>query len=322
MSVLQGDFIGFTLGDTHSSELGIIRTSDGSRFTQNLLPSYSDKTIQVQGGDGTYYFGTNYNRRVIPINFAFDNVTEDKIRKMQHLFGKRELQDLIFDEYPYKVYKVKISGDPFLKTICFDKGESDSILQTKDSLYNPKEGVFNGRIYKGEGSVSFVCYSPFAKSRYKYLEDYNQTIFKNIDEWQESSGIRSKGSYDVYDSTNKRILLYNGGDLETDYLLECIPTNLNSASIVKIKMNDDTDKQLEISIPANGLKSGDSGFRINSKLNLIEGINQRKEVTGTVYNRYITGGNFFKIPLGDSILNFTNIANINSPTILYDFLYY
>jgi hypothetical protein len=33
------DFIGFTFNGKHSSELGIVRTSDGSRFNENLLPT-------------------------------------------------------------------------------------------------------------------------------------------------------------------------------------------------------------------------------------------------------------------------------------------
>jgi hypothetical protein len=35
---IKGDFIGFTLGDIHSSELGLVRVSDGSRYNEDLLP--------------------------------------------------------------------------------------------------------------------------------------------------------------------------------------------------------------------------------------------------------------------------------------------
>jgi hypothetical protein len=35
---IKGDFIGFTLGDIHSSELGLMRVSDGSRYNEDLLP--------------------------------------------------------------------------------------------------------------------------------------------------------------------------------------------------------------------------------------------------------------------------------------------
>ena len=58
MSVLKGDYIGFSYGTKadetpmHSSDLGIVRTSEGSRFNENLLPTIQDKIVQVPGGDG------------------------------------------------------------------------------------------------------------------------------------------------------------------------------------------------------------------------------------------------------------------------------
>ena len=50
---MRGDFIGFTYNGFPSSDLGIMRVSDGSRFNENLLPTMQDKTAQVPGGDGT-----------------------------------------------------------------------------------------------------------------------------------------------------------------------------------------------------------------------------------------------------------------------------
>jgi hypothetical protein len=64
---LKGDFIGFTFNGRHSSELGIIRTSDGSRYNSELLPSFNDNTVAVPGGDGTYYFGSYYNQKSFSI---------------------------------------------------------------------------------------------------------------------------------------------------------------------------------------------------------------------------------------------------------------
>jgi hypothetical protein len=46
MSDFRGDYMGFTYGidpasgkPIHSSDLGIVRVSDGSRFNENLLPT-------------------------------------------------------------------------------------------------------------------------------------------------------------------------------------------------------------------------------------------------------------------------------------------
>jgi len=44
MSVFSGDFLGFQLGDIHSSQLNITRVSNSNRYTENLTPNFSDAT--------------------------------------------------------------------------------------------------------------------------------------------------------------------------------------------------------------------------------------------------------------------------------------
>jgi hypothetical protein len=39
MSEFKGDYMGFTYNGSHSSDLGIVRVSNGSRFDENLLPT-------------------------------------------------------------------------------------------------------------------------------------------------------------------------------------------------------------------------------------------------------------------------------------------
>ena len=47
------DFIGFTYNGKHSMrDFNIYRTSDGSRYNDNLVPSMTDKTADIPGGDG------------------------------------------------------------------------------------------------------------------------------------------------------------------------------------------------------------------------------------------------------------------------------
>ena len=59
-TIRRADYIGFYFNGYHSSELGIVRVSDGSRFNENLLPTIQDKTVQIPGGDGMYHFGSYY----------------------------------------------------------------------------------------------------------------------------------------------------------------------------------------------------------------------------------------------------------------------
>ena len=179
------DYIGFTYGDKHSSQLGIVRVSDGSRFNENLLPTIQDKTVQIPGGDGAYYFGSYYTQKQISISFAFDDLTEEEIAALRRHFGDKKIHDLIFDETPYKAYQAKVTGTATLKYLVFDEGQG------------------NKRIYKGEGTIQFTCYSPFArctitrqgyesrettKERLTWSES-NPSGYKNIEEWWAASGI-------------------------------------------------------------------------------------------------------------------------------------
>jgi hypothetical protein len=47
----------------HSSDFGITRVSDGSRYNDITSPPFQDKTYQAPGRDGAYYFESFYNAR-------------------------------------------------------------------------------------------------------------------------------------------------------------------------------------------------------------------------------------------------------------------
>ena len=206
---LKGDFIGFSFNEHRSEKLGIVRVSDGSRYNEDLVPTAQDKTVQVPGGDGFYYFGSDYTQRQFSINIAFDELTEKQFRELQQV-GK-----LVFDERPYKYYMVK-SGKPQLKYICFGKdGE---------------------RTYKGEGTLTFTAYYPFAKSAFKFLEKEIEEetgkeayvlrkTYPNIEEWAEASGMRAQSTLDKVPKNKDEkpipgdIPVYNAGDLEADFIL-------------------------------------------------------------------------------------------------------
>ena len=92
---------------------------------------------------------------------------------------------------------VKTTGLPQLKYICFDEGGE--------------------RIYKGEGTLNFIAYFPFAKSVHKFLSEYPDLDYPNKDEWDAFTNMKStKG---LYDGTGATINLFNAGQLETRFLL-------------------------------------------------------------------------------------------------------
>ena len=296
---LKGDFIGFSFNEHRSESLGIVRVSDGSRYNEDLVPTAQDKTVQVPGGDGFYYFGSDYTQKPFTIPIAFDGLTEKQFRELQQVFGTKELGKLVFDERPYKYYMVK-SGKPQLKYICFGK-----------------EGE---RIYKGEGTLTFTAYYPFAKSIFKFLNEYGN---KNKDEWKEASGMKAeKGTYDTV-SDNGSISVYNAGDLETDFILKFdLPVDNTSISDIKITLSKENVGKVEAFLDLKGFskKNTDTGFQINTKTNLIEGFNA-EGLTGTLYNENITQGDFFKIPPREEGYRIS-VTGATPIEIVYDYIYY
>lgn len=301
------DFCGFTWRGEHSSDHGIVRVSDGSRYNDTILPAFQDTTQKMPGSDGTLYWESFYTNKTFPINIAFDHLTEDDYRKLRQWLNGKDRGELIFDEAPYKAYTVKIKDPPQLKTICF-----------------MEDGK---RIYKGEGTISFVAYYPFARGVYKIGDNIPEEI-KNVKEWIGASGLKgaTKDNYNSFQlgtsDTTLSCNLYNAGDLPTDFKL--IVNIENNPTNITLKNNEN---QIIGSLNFSLAKQGsDTYVRFNSATQLIEGLikptDGEFELTGNLYNKYITKGDWSKIPAGESVINIAETSHSDKPTIDYDYLYY
>lgn len=135
-------FIGFSFGGEHSIDIyHVYRTSNGDRYDHNLTPQMFDKTVDVPGGDGQYYFKTNYKTRQFSIPIAFDDLDQTRFDAMKKWLNGKEIKPLVFDERTEVTYSAKVTGTPQLKYVCFDNNGTN--------------------IYKGEGTIQFTCYFPF-----------------------------------------------------------------------------------------------------------------------------------------------------------------
>ena len=295
------DYVGFTFNGTHSSQLGIVRTSDGSRFNENLLPTIQDKTVQVPGGDGTYYFGSFYTQKPFNIQFAFDDLTEQEFAELKKWLGDKKVHELIFDETPYKAYQAKITGSATMKYIPFEEGATN-------------------RLYKGEGSVQFTAYYPYAKSTFKFLDECEAT---NKLEWKAASAMKeTQGVYDILNDNKNQILLYNPGDIEAEFQLKIEFDETGALPKFGISLNNYSGRALSFkNISRQGY---DKYIQIDSKLNLVEGYNEDGTKSGNLYNKYIIAGQFFKIPNGqeDIALIFSRPMEGHNPKIIYDYYYF
>ena len=261
------DFIGFTFNGHYSKDLGIYRVSDGNRYNDNLYGSFQDTTVQIPGGDGLYYFRTNYTSSAFNISIAFDSLTDAQLRNLRKVFSANAMGPLIFDEWDYKAYSVKIQSPPQLKYICFDEG--------------------GNRVYKGEGTINFVSYYPYA-----------------------SSTTTTEGTI----TTGATISLTNNGDIETDILI-WVPINSSTLNTqCTLSLNG---KSLKFKVAAKK-KNTDAFLRFNSRTNLIEGYQSLSSgPSGTLYNDSILSGDFFKMPVGTHTLTAVTNSQVQFSELYY-----
>ena len=298
--VRYDDLTGFKFGDYHSSQFGLIRVSNGSRYNEYLLPTLKNTTTDVPGMEGTLYFGTQKTTRSFQVDMAFDSLTEEDIRDIREwLTGAHSL---IFDERPYIQYMCILNSAPQLKYLTFEE---------------------NGeRIYKGELSVNFVSYLPYGYSidGKKFIDDF---LDENFEEWSNASHLAYKNfyegetlhTYDKFEGNN--VYVYNSGDVEADYVLTCYFTE---GATAKISMND---VSYEFSLRAKSANSTHLELSVNSKLqyarcrdvNIANGV-----ITGiSDYEIMLPSTEMFKIPVGQSLITCTNIDTSAPNTIDYKY---
>lgn len=254
----MGDFLGFTFGGVHSSDLGITRVSGGDRYEEQLHPEIKDRTAEVPGLNGEYYFGSDFGPRSFDIEIAFDHLTEVQFRRLRRVFGMKRIQTLVFDERPYKKYMAKLESPVELSYVCFDEpkkvrfsekynvgtidteqgAQSGEVLtELPDGVRMVDDGDGNRvrekvdpwvyeegteRIYKGEGKMTLICYYPFAKSNFKVLPEEGNEYYEGSEEWAISSGILSaevRAANGIDVYSAGAIKIYNPGDVETGFRL-------------------------------------------------------------------------------------------------------
>lgn len=381
---MKGDFTGFTFvynGHPYTTEeLGITRVSDGDRYNEPLIPELEDKTIEIPGLDGSYYYGSDFKSRNFPIKIAFDSLTETQFRLMRQVFGVKHTGLLIFDEAPYKQYRVKIASPPELDFVCFDErkkisGESrdgvrvtdrterevgkvdeetgetttETVIDITREQVTPWEYITDEqgnyvyeRIYKGEGTIEFVAYYPFAIQQFKTLDEYRRAVdergnslYTNIDEWAEASRLldSSDDLSNELDIQNGQIHLYNAGDVDMGFSLY-VPFNGNGIGSDDIELLS-SPYSLRI-LQSIEKKGNDIGFLINTTNGLVEGIDPNSIIdhpqlryntlltSGNIYNEY-ADGEFFKVAPGGenkTVSTITLNGGIEGMKLYYNYLYF
>ena len=327
---IRGDFTGFTFDGVHSSELGIVRVSDGDRYSENLFGEMKDRTTEVNGVDGEYYFGSNFGNSSIKLSIAYDSVTEEQFRKIRQVFGQKKVCELVFDERPYKKYLVKVTSPIELSYVCFDEplkvGQETGrgvrrIEKDGERIWEPiVKDIYDysktQRTYKGEGSIELTAFYPFAKSIQQFLK--NEEIGNQLDsEWAFSSGLLTEEDYSVYNVYNngQARKIYNPGDMPTGVLIYCPKEDKHKNNLlenglkIEYSPRKEEEEKKEISSliidPITEFKDKDIGILIDTNVGLIYGVTKFEvdsdgapptyNLNESIYNLYVSGGYFFKI---------------------------
>ena len=208
LEYLEDGYLGFTFDGRHSSEFGLLVVSDGSRYHQNLFSNFSDNIQSVPGRNGGYYFGTQLGMKDFEINCAFDDMTTHMKNEIQMWLYPDKVGWLIFDEYPYKKYLVKISGIPNFSFLPFNE------LKTIHNYTLEKE------ILKGELNISFFSFNEYGYENENYqlpIIDKNKIIPQHaIDSGILPEGYNHNGIFLSNEKNNipanTEFSLYNAGN--------------------------------------------------------------------------------------------------------------
>jgi hypothetical protein len=182
-------------------------------------------------------------------------------------FGDKKIHDLIFDEVPYKVWSAKVTGTATIKYIPFAEGATN-------------------RIYKGEGTIQFTCYYPFARCRFKTKAEYEAAGCINIDEWWSASRIDNGGNF---------------GDVPVPFIKK-----ISGADTTKTIQFGKDKVSWENKVSWEKMPTDISGT-LNTKTGLV--LNEN----GDILNQYLSGNTTLKIPI--------NATKVETAGLAFDCLY-
>lgn len=210
----------FKFDNFDSKDLNLLVTSSGSRFDKDLLPPIINHTSELPEMDGQHYWGQTFGVREITLNIAFSNLKEEDWRLLSDLFSTSEPKELILYDLPYKTYLVKLKDKPDFKYLCFREGGQ--------------------RIYKGEGQLTFVSFSPYGFIKNKYLvaaaDNYKvspENLIKKYYNIENNDGKIWSGGYPTYEQVKNGELYFNNNNLiEFDKYWDDLPLWANSSRLL------------------------------------------------------------------------------------------
>ena len=281
-------------------DMGLYRVSNSNRYNDILVPTLKHTTVEVPGGDGMYWFGSQHTQKPFTVKFAYDSLKEEDLHDLRKIFRGKNRLHIVFDEYPYKYYDVVVSQAPQFDYVPYTE---DRVI---DGVVTPR------RIFKGEGSVQFTSYLPYAcglpsvkgwdDPAFKYYDETTET-YKPLPNIEELKGTvnyfdeNASGSYnlDTYIPINGCFYLWNAGDIPTDFLLTLGATLASNITRIDLHREDPNEGSVFIQTlfqKSSNAPTFEKAITFDTRLHLIY------DDQGKFYNQYFPVENFRQIPVG------------------------
>lgn len=292
------DFLGFTFNGRHSSEFRIIRVIKNNRLDETLVSNPKDTTIDIPGNDGLYFIKSKLQQREISIDFAYDDLYDEDLYNLRQWLACDAPRELIFDEFSYKAYLGKIKGTPKLSFIAFEE---------------------NGkRVYRGEGSMQFICYLP----------------------WAHSVEINSE---EVVSEDKTLYTVKNLGQLDAPFTFVFQPKNKENYSYIQLTNTESNTSYYNTIVLDNNRLDIEKQYLFDSEKHLLLCIEKANYLNGkltydivkdakgnaVIANGAIIAGDFFKIPADSKEYNIkltgleaVNLSKEQERHFFYNYLYY
>lgn len=163
-------FISFSYGGRNIEDFNLISVTSGDRLERNLYSSFQDITTEYEILDGQHYWGTTFSANTLDFILATDGVTESELQDFRQWFKPGEEKELILSEFPNRAIYARVSTQPILSMLPFEKKET--------LIINGKTYSVSTTNWKGEISLSFVMDEPFWYNKEEYLKELNEENLK------------------------------------------------------------------------------------------------------------------------------------------------
>ena len=221
-----------------------------TKVDRNIMPPMSHTTQSVGNGDGVFLLDSNFENRVIEVEYVINNYTARNLSdfrdKMALLVSSKELQRLIFSDEPNRYYDAIITGEPTLDEEYLESSgklsflvpdgvsHSTDIAQITAAMNN---GILTAHINNESTAAVYPVYRIKHTAENGYLGIVHQGgVFEmgnreepDLESYQRSESMtQSFGTFSPYVGPNPQNtkILHNGA---------LDPTNYNGNIIMRLK---------------------------------------------------------------------------------------